>query len=398
MSKNIIKNINKKVFENFFSSKSSGGILLLVCVILSLGIANSSLNEMFTSALQTPFGYESESLHLRYPLLIWINDGLMAIFFLYVGLEIKRELVEGELSSLKKATLPIFAAIGGMLLPALIYSLVNNDPATEHGWGIPMATDIAFAIAILGLLGDKVPNALKIFLTALAIVDDLGAIVVIAFFYTQELHTEYIIPIIGALAVLGLLNFFNVKTIFLYLIPGAFLWYFVHGFGVHATIAGVLTAFFLPTTPDATESPLEKLEHSLSIPVSFIIMPIFALANTNITFEAGMVDGLINPIGMGIILGLLLGKTFGISLMSFLAVKLKFSNLPENTSWSQIIGAGALAGIGFTMSIFIALLSFGEAEFRSQAKFSILVASLLAGIIGYSILNFINKKKVRQVY
>lgn len=364
----------------------------MLCVIASLIIANSDSGVYFENFLAKSVGYESSFLHLKYPILLWINDGLMAIFFLLVGLEIKRELVEGELSSIKQATLPIFAAIGGMLVPALIYVLLNLNGKASHGWGIPMATDIAFAIAVISLLGKKVPLGLKIFLTALAIVDDLGAILVIAFFYTNELQLSYLPYIIGTLIFLFALNYFNVKSIIFYLIPGAFLWYFIHGFGVHATIAGVLTAFFLPTTHDNVESPLEKLEHLLAKPVNFIIMPIFALANTNIRFENEMMDGIFSGLSMGIILGLCLGKPIGITLMAYLAVKLKISELPKDTRWTQIMGLGLLAGIGFTMSIFIALLSFSNVEFQTQAKFSILIASLISGTLGYFSLMFLSSK------
>lgn len=387
------KLINLHAFRNFFKSQSAGGILLIFFVALSLIIANSPLGATLENILAIELGYHSDSLHLRYPIILWINDGLMAIFFLLVGLEIKRELVEGELSSFKQASLPIFAAIGGMLLPAGIYAFFNAGEASAHGWGIPMATDIAFAVAILAILGDKVPLPLKIFLTALAIVDDLGAIIVIAVFYTSELHTQYLPYIAGLLLILAALNYFNVKNIVAYLIPGIFLWYFVHSFGIHATIAGVVTAFFLPTTPDATESPLEKLEHLLAKPVNFLIMPLFAFANTNIRFEDSMFDGLLSPLSLGIICGLIVGKSFGITLMSYLAVKLKISALPLNSKWSQIFGLGILAGIGFTMSIFIALLSFENPDFQTQAKFSILVASVTAGIIGYFLLSSVSDKK-----
>lgn len=388
------KKINITAFKNFISSQFFGGILLIICVILSLIVANSSFGSLLENFLAQELGYNSPNIHLRYPILLWINDGLMAIFFLLVGLEIKRELVEGELSSFKKASLPILAAIGGMLVPALIYTLFNIGTDSTHGWGIPMATDIAFAVAILSLLGKNVPLSLKVFLTALAIVDDLGAILVIAFFYTSELNTQYLPYIIGLLIILGVLNYFNIKSIILYLIPGIFLWYFVHSFGVHATIAGVVTAFFLPTTPDAVESPLEKLEHALVKPVNFLIMPIFAFANTNIKFQQEMIDGLFSNLSLGIIAGLLIGKPLGISLMSYLAVKLKISSLPSGVKWSQITGAGILAGIGFTMSIFIALLSFSNVEYQVQGKFSILIASILAGTIGFITLKTLSKKSL----
>ena len=394
-----MKNLtNLNIFSRFFGSQTAGGILLMLCVIASLLIANSDAGIYFENFLGKNLGYENSFLHLKYPILLWINDGLMAIFFLLVGLEIKRELIDGELSSVKQATLPFFAAIGGMLLPALIYVLLNINGNASSGWGIPMATDIAFAVAVISLLGKKVPLALKIFLTALAIVDDLGAILVIAFFYTNELNLNYLPYIIGTLILLFALNYFNVKPIVFYLIPGAFLWYFIHGFGVHATIAGVLTAFFLPTTPDEKESPLEKLEHLLTKPVNFIIMPIFALANTNIRFESEMTNGIFGGLSMGIILGLCLGKPIGITLMSYLAVKLKISELPKDTRWAQVVGLGLLAGIGFTMSIFIALLSFDNLEFQTQAKFSILMASLISGILGYTALKFLSsKKKVQKI-
>ncbi len=386
------KLINLKAFQEFFRSQSFSGILLIICVAISLIIANSGIGLAYEEFLDTKIGFNNDAIHLKFSVLTWINDGLMAIFFLLVGLEIKRELVEGELSSLKQALLPIFAALGGMLIPAVIYSLINFNEATSSGWGIPMATDIAFAIAILAILGNRVPNSLKIFLTALAIVDDLGAILVIAIFYTSALDYAYLPYIIAAILALAGLNYFNVKYYLLYLIPGVFLWYFVHGFGIHATIAGVVTAFFLPSTADDEPSALEKLEHLINTPVNLIIMPIFALANTNIRFENEMVSGLFSPLGMGIILGLLLGKPLGISLFSFIAIKLKLSTLPENVNWQQIIGAGILAGIGFTMSIFIALLSIYKPEFKLEAKFAILIASLAAGITGYFLLLLIDKK------
>lgn len=391
------KIINLKTFRDFFRSASGGGILLLICVVISLIIANSGLAEGFENLLTTELGFENDTLHLRYPLLLWINDGLMAIFFLLVGLEIKREIVEGELSSVRQASLPVLAAIGGVLAPALIYAFFNSaDPATAHGWGIPMATDIAFALGILSLLGNRVPTGLKIFLAALAIVDDLMAILVIAIFYSKGLDLTYLLYAGGFFALLIVFNRVGIKNIAFYIIPGIFIWYFIHHSGIHATIAGVLTALTLPTTPDATESPLEKLEHALTKPVNFIIMPIFAIANTNITFEGGMVEGLISNLGFGIVLGLFLGKPIGIFLMSWLSVKLKVAQLPDNTTWLHVLGLGLLGGIGFTMSIFIALLSFNDAALQTEAKFAVLVASVLSGVTGYLLLNAYNKKKVKK--
>lgn len=387
------KLINFKPFREFLRSGSIGGIILITCVFISLLIANSSLGPDFESFLSNEIGFHTASIHLRYPILLWINDGLMAIFFLLVGLEIKRELIEGELSSVKKAALPILAALGGVIFPAAIYFLFNKGTATAGGWGIPMATDIAFALAIITMLGSKVPASLKIFLAALAIVDDLMAILVIAIFYSSDLNYMFLLYAAGIFLFLLALNKAGIKNLAFYLIPGIFIWYFIHHSGVHATIAGVLTAFAIPTTPDATESPLERLEHILVKPVNFIIMPIFALANTNIAFEDGMVEGLGTVLGMGIMLGLLVGKPVGITLFSFLAVKLGIANMPKGANWKHITGVGLLGGIGFTMSVFIALLSFsGENTILSEAKFSILVGSVISGALGYLLLSLIAKK------
>jgi NhaA family Na+:H+ antiporter len=318
----------------------------------------------------------------------------MAIFFLLVGLEIKRELIEGELSSLKSAALPVIAALGGMLVPALIYSVFNKGTETAGGWGIPMATDIAFALAIIAMLGKSVPTSLKIFLAALAIVDDLGAILVIAIFYTNQIHFEYLAMAGGILIILGLMNYFGVKKLVFYLIPGVFLWYFIHHSGIHATVAGVLLAFTIPTNETDVESPLEKLEHFLTTPVNYIIMPIFALANTNITFQKEMLTGLISPLGLGIIVGLFVGKTIGVTFFSWLAVKLKWADLPTGAGWKHILGLGMLAGIGFTMSIFIALLSFSEVLHVSEAKFAILTASILSGVVGFVFLKSVKSQEL----
>ncbi|KIC64081.1 Na+/H+ antiporter NhaA [Chryseobacterium taiwanense] len=379
-------------FKKFFNSSQFSGIMLILCVIVSLLIANSSAGESFQKLLDTTVG--TSLFHLEYPISIWINDGLMAIFFLLVGLEIKREIIEGELSSFKNASLPIFAAVGGMLVPAVIFTIFNYGTPYENGWGIPMATDIAFSLAIISMLGSRIPNSIKIFLAALAIVDDLGAILVIAIFYTDQIHWVYLFLSLGVTILLFLLNFFKVTKLIFYIILGLFLWYFLHHSGIHATIAGVLLAFSIPTNESNTEiSPLEKLEHQLQFPVSFLIMPVFALANTNITFTNGMVGGLTSTLGLGIICGLVLGKLIGINLFSFLAIKLKVSSLPQNSSWRQMIGVGCLAGIGFTMSIFISLLSFKtEIQIQDEAKFAILVASFLSAFLGFIILKISSKK------
>lgn len=381
------KLINLNVFKDFFASSNAGGIMLFLCVILSMIIANSPLAASLQNLLDLPLGFETESIHLKYSVLLWINDGLMAVFFLLVGLEIKREIVEGELSSPKKASLPILCAIGGAVVPALIYLSFNAGQETASGWGIPMATDIAFALAVINLLGNRIPSSLKIFLAALAIVDDLIAILVIAFFYSSGIELTYLYYAAAGMVVLILMNRFNVLNPYLYLIPGVFIWYFIHHSGIHATIAGVLVAMTIPTNDTAIESPLERLEHALTKPVNFLIIPLFAFANTNITLEKEMLGGLTSGLGLGISLGLLVGKPIGILLTSFLCTKAKLSSLPEGSNWKHIIGVGLLAGIGFTMSIFIAILSFNDPEHVSEAKLSILLTSLLAGVFGYLALN-----------
>lgn len=387
------KLINLQAFKDFFRSGQIGGIILLFCVAVSLFIANSTYAPAFSNLLATDFGFTFGTQVYAFSLSAWINDALMAVFFLLVGLEIKREMIEGELSSLKKASLPVVAAMGGMLVPAFIYFLLNKGETTASGWGIPMATDIAFALAIISMLGKSVPTSLKVFLAALAIVDDLGAILVIAVFYTSEVHFDYLLMAGGIMLLLLTFNFFNIKQLYFYLIPGVFLWYFIHHSGIHATIAGVLLALTIPTNKTSIESPLEKLEHLLNGPVNYFIMPIFALANTNITFQKEMVAGLVSPLGMGIIIGLFVGKTIGVTLFSWVAVKLKLGSLPSRSGWKHIIGLGMLAGIGFTMSIFISLLSFSDELHVTEAKFAILCASVISGIVGFIFLKSIPKKK-----
>ncbi|MGB4776446.1 MAG: Na+/H+ antiporter NhaA [Daejeonella sp.] len=379
-------------FKNFFRSEQIGGVILIFCVIISLIISNSGWGTGFDQLLSQKTGFENDHIHLSYALSLWINDGLMAVFFLLVGLEIKREIIEGELSTASKAILPIFAALGGMLIPAAIFALFNYHTPTAAGWGIPMATDIAFALAILSLLGKRVPTSLKVFLSALAIADDLGAILVIAIFYTNELHAAQLYYSAAILGGLVLMNVLGVKKLVFYLIPGAFLWYFVHHSGIHATIAGVLLALTIPTNPVKEASPLERLEHIIVRPVNFIIMPVFALANTNIRFESTMIAGLYSPLGLGIILGLALGKPIGVTLFAWLSVKMGLSRLPHGAGWKHIAGLGLLAGIGFTMSVFIALLSFSDAEHHAEAKFAIIIASVLSGMAGYVFLSKLNKR------
>lgn len=379
-----------KIVKNFVQAPSSGGVVLFLCVALSLALANSPFADSFDSMLNTSLGVETDSVQLRYSVSLWINDGLMAVFFLLVGLEIKRELVSGELSTPRQALLPILCAIGGAIVPAGIYFLVNQGSETASGWGIPMATDIAFALAIVAMMGKKVPVSLKIFLAALAIVDDLIAILVIAFFYSAELDTAYLYYAFGVLMWLVIMNRMGITSLVFYIIPGLFMWYFIHHSGIHATIAGVLTAVTIPLTVKGkgrNASPLLKLEHALVVPVNFLIVPLFALANTNIRFEDGMLEGLASPLGVGIILGLVLGKPIGVFLMTKLAIVLRIGSMPQGASWMQIIGIGLLAGIGFTMSIFIALLSFSDASMIAEAKFSILIASLISGLLGCILLS-----------
>ncbi|TKB97854.1 Na+/H+ antiporter NhaA [Pedobacter cryophilus] len=391
-----MRKISINIYNKFIQNESKAGIILILCIFISIFIANSFLGAYFNDFLNLKIGFNLTSLNfdLNFSSLSWINDGLMAIFFLYVGLEIKREVIAGELSSIKQASLPIFAAVGGMLVPALLFAIINYKSNTATGWGIPMATDIAFAIGILSVLGSRVPNSLKIFLTALAIVDDLGAILVIAVFYTSDLHFIYLFFALGIFALQMALNYFGVKKLVFYIIPGLALWYFIHHSGIHATIAGVLTAIAIPSTSSKRKhSPLEKLESLLGKPVSYIIMPLFALANTNIKFESEMLSALTNPLGLGIIMGLFVGKPIGITLASWLAIKLKFAKKPRAANWKQVFGVGLLGGIGFTMSIFVSLLSFASPLFQLESKFSILVASIISASAGYILLSYLSKKQ-----
>lgn len=391
------KSINLQVFKNFVKSGNFAGILLLLCVLTSLIIANTSLALSLQNLLGTELGFENGFIHLKYSASMWINDGMMAIFFLLVGLEIKREIVEGELSTPKKALLPIIAAVGGAIVPAIIYLTFNGNSETAGGWGIPMATDIAFALAVISLLDKRIPSSLKIFLAALAIVDDLIAILVIAVFYSGGIEWLYLGFSGIALIILILMNRFNIKNPYLYLVPGIFIWYFVHHSGVHATIAGVVVAMTIPTNDSNIESPLERLEHALLKPVNLLIVPIFAFANTNITFQTEMVDGLVSPLGLGISAGLLFGKPIGIILASIICSKFGIGQLPENSSFLHMLGLGFLAGIGFTMSIFISILSFDIEIFIQEAKLSVLLTSVLAGIIGFSILRLSGKSKKAEI-
>jgi NhaA family Na+:H+ antiporter len=316
----------------------------------------------------------------------WVNDGLMAIFFLLIGLEIEREIYIGELSDLKNASLPIFAALGGMAIPALFYFLINRGTNTQNGFGIPMATDIAFALGVLALLGNKVPATLKVFLTALAIIDDLGAILMIAVFYVGDFSWIYLMLSLAVFAGLLVMNRMGINSLAMYLIPGIFMWYFMLQSGVHATLAGVLLAFAIPFRDATEQSPSYRLQHFLHKPVAFLIMPLFALANTGIIFTQGWTGELLAPNSLGVFAGLVLGKPVGIVLASFLAIRSGVSRLSGELSWGHIVGVSLLGGIGFTMSIFITLLAFENPMTIQSTKISILLSSLVAGLIGYLVL------------
>ncbi|MCX7798241.1 MAG: Na+/H+ antiporter NhaA [Melioribacter sp.] len=375
-----------KLYIEFFNSEKAGGIILVLMTALSLTLANSSFGEEYIKFWNINIGNHS--------LAHWINDGLMAIFFLLIGLELEREIYIGELSDIKNATLPIFAAVGGMIIPATIYTTFNYGTSFQSGAGIPMATDIAFAIGILSLLGKLVPASLKIFLTALAVIDDLGAILVIAIFYTSNLSLTNLIIALSVFVILLILNRMNINYLLLYLIGGVIMWFFMSKSGVHATIAGVLLAFAIPFRRGDEKSPSYILQHFLHKPVAFIILPLFALANTCISVQSNWYSNLLENYSLGIILGLLLGKPIGITLFSMLGVFLGLCALPKELKWKNIIGVGFLAGIGFTMSIFITLLAFNDKLITDSAKISILIASLISGIIGYTFLKLTLKNNV----
>ena len=373
--------------QEFIHYEQSSGIILIFCTIVSLALANTPLNEPIYQFWHTRIGFATENIDLHKTILHWVNDGLMAVFFLLVGLEIKREIVSGELSSLRRASLPLFGAVGGMLVPALIYVSFNQGTIYENGWGVPMATDIAFALAILGLLGSRIPVSIKVFLTALAIIDDLGAIIVIALFYSSTLFLNYKAAALVTVLVLILINRLGIRSLAIYLGLGILLWYFVLKSGIHATIAGVILAMTIPYSKDETSSPLLALEHALHKPVQFFIMPIFALANTLIVMDASVWVALFSTLSIGIFTGLFFGKVCGILIFCWIGTKLNLAALPDGVTWHHLIGTGFLAGIGFTMSIFIAVLAFENQEgIQTTAKAAILTASIVSGLTGFMIL------------
>ncbi len=374
-----------QLFRDFSDSEKSGGITLIACTIISMMLANTAFGENYTHFWHSTFGGQS----VEY----WINDGLMTIFFLLIGLELEREIYIGELSNIKDALLPIFGALGGMIIPAGIYLWLNFGTTTQSGAGIPMATDIAFALGILSLLGKKVPTSLKVFLTALAVIDDLGAIMVIAIFYTKAIIWLNLFTAMGIFVFLIILNRLKIRNLIPYLIGGVVMWYFMLNSGIHATITGVLLAFAIPFGNGDEKSTSYILQHFLHKPVAFLVLPLFALANTAIMINTDLGEIITQKFSLGISLGLVIGKPIGIVLISFLAVSFGICKLPDDLNWKSIIGVGFLGGIGFTMSIFITLLAFDDFELQNDSKITILIASIIAALIGFVLLNFSLKRQ-----
>lgn len=377
-----------RLFQDFYNSEKAGGLILVFVTILSLGLANSTWQTDYINFWHFDLGGQS--------ILHWINDGLMTIFFLLIGIELEREIYHGELSDIKNASLPIFGALGGILVPAGLFLLLNFGTDTQAGAGIPMATDIAFAIGILSLLGNRVPASLKIFLTALAVMDDLGAIIVIAIFYTTSIVFSNLFIALGIFGFLLVLNRLKVHNLIPYLIGGVAMWYFMLQSGVHATITGVLLAFAIPFGDGGEKSPSYILQHFLHKPVAFLILPLFAIANTCIAVGDSWQSGLGQTNSLGIMLGLVIGKPLGIFLFSFIGAGLGLCVLPTDLKWKSIIGAGFLGGIGFTMSIFITLLAFDNEEIVNNSKIAILIASLIAGAIGFLWLKLTLKTQIEN--
>ncbi|MFK8011135.1 MAG: Na+/H+ antiporter NhaA [Marinicellaceae bacterium] len=387
----------KNFTAQFFKMESSGGIVLMLAAIIAMIFANTGLNVFYELFLSTQVAIQIGALEISKPLLLWINDGLMAVFFFLVGLELKRELVDGELSDKKNIVLPAVGAIGGMLFPALVYMYFNyDDPVAIKGWAIPAATDIAFALGVLALLGSRVPVSLKIFLTSLAIFDDIGAILIIAFFYTAQISSTALIVVALCIPILALFNKFNVESKSWYILVGIIMWVATLKSGVHATLAGVVLAMFIPmkSKSDPQFSPLKSLEHDLHPVVAFFILPVFAFANAGINFEGVGLEQLQHGVPMGIALGLLVGKQVGIFGLCWLVIKLGFTKLPNNMSWGDLYGTAALCGIGFTMSLFVGSLAFEETgvNLLFDERLGIVIGSVISGILGYFVLRFSLKK------
>ena len=383
-------------FKWFFKLEAASGLVLLFAAIIALYLSNSNLSNYYFDTLNIHFLIGTKEFGLDLSIIHWINDVLMAIFFFVVTLEIKREFLQGELSKPKRALLPIIGAVGGMLVPALIYIVINFETGyTLRGWAIPSATDIAFSIGVLSLLGTRVPLSLKVFLVALAIIDDLGAIVIIAFFYSSDLQYNYLLLMLVAFITLLTLNKFNVKKFSPYLFLAIFLWYFTYGSGIHATISGVLLATTIPHRSHEKDfSLLLKMEHLLSPYVAFGIMPLFALANAGVVLEGMSFSTMLNPVPLGIICGLFLGKQLGVFIFSYLSVKLKIAEMPSNSNWIKFYGVGILTGIGFTMSLFVGNLAFADyTNNLSGVKIGVLVGSFLSAVVGYFLLLIVTKKK-----
>ena len=390
----MIKTLSKP-FKWFFQLEAASGLVLLIAAIIALVISNSIFSELYFSTLEQYLFIGINDFGLKLSVHHWINDLLMAVFFFFVTLEIKREFIQGELSNLKKALLPIIGAVGGMVVPALVYVSINfGNTETLNGWAIPSATDIAFSLGILSLLGSRVPISLKIFLTALAIIDDLGAILIIAFFYSGNLSITYLSLILISYILLLVLNKLGVKKFIPYLIIGALMWFFTYKSGIHATIAGVLLASTIPhRIKDKDFSLLIKLEHAISPYVAFLIMPIFAFANAGVSLMELSLSSLLEPVPLGILLGLFIGKQVGVMVSSYLAVKLGAAQMPDNSSWLSLYGVSILTGVGFTMSLFVGNLAFaGSIHYMDGVKIGVLSGSLLSTIFGYFLLLYASKK------
>ena len=379
-------NYISKPFKWFFKLEAASGLVLLFAAIIALIVSNSDLSTIYFSTLDKYIFIGIDKFGLKLSVLHWINDALMAIFFFFVTLEIKREFLQGELSDIKQALLPIIAAVGGMVVPALFYVFVNfGDSETLNGWAIPSATDIAFSLGVLSLLGKRVPLSLKVFLTALAIIDDLGAIVIIALFYSGDLSIKYLSLMLLAFLILLVINKFNIKKFLPYLIVGIFLWDFTHNSGIHATIAGVLLAMTIPHRKKEKDfSLLLKVEHAISPYVAFLIMPLFAFANAGVSLEGLSLNSLLDKVPLGIVLGLFVGKQLGVFVFSYISIKLKVAKMPNNSNWYNFYGVGVLTGIGFTMSLFVGNLAFVEnMQYMDGVKIGVLTGSLLSTLFGY---------------
>ena len=388
-------NYISKPFRWFFKLEAASGLVLLISAILALIVSNSDLSKIYFETLDKYLFIGINDFGIKLSVLHWINDALMAIFFFFVTLEIKREFIEGELSNFKQAMLPIMGAIGGMVVPALVYIFINyGDTETLRGWAIPSATDIAFSLGVLSLLGSRVPISLKVFLTALAIIDDLGAIIIIAFFYTGDLKIHYLGLIVVAFILLLILNKFNVKNFILYLLIGIVMWDFTHQSGIHATIAGVLLATTIPHRKKPKEfSLLIKIEHAISPYVAFGIMPLFAFANAGVSLEGLSLSSFMSKVPLGILLGLFLGKQFGVFIFSYLSIKFKLAQMPSKANWINFYGVGVLTGIGFTMSLFVGNLAFiDNMSYMDGVKIGVLGGSLLSTLFGYFLILLSPKK------